>query len=81
MAKLLRVRIIDAWRGYNANSIVTMTEKAYYENKKAGVNLSLITDSAPTNTPVYQTRPITPITKNEIEEMHDKPFIVIDEEE
>ena len=74
MAKLLRVRILEPWRGYNINSVVTMTEKAYFTHKAKGVKLSLLSDTVPTQ-PTYQTRPL------DVDRLHDRPFHVDDESE
>lgn len=38
----VRVHIIEDWNGYRAGSKVVMRESAYYEHKRNGVKLQLI---------------------------------------
>lgn len=78
MGRLLRVKIIDAWRGYNPNSIVTMTEKAYYENKKSGVNLSIVSGHVSTSPEDGRN---TVEKERDVEDLHDFPVKFTDEEE
>jgi hypothetical protein len=74
MGNLVKVRLVEAWRGYSANSQVTMTEKAYFKHKADGVKMVLVTGLIKTAPPER------PIPKIDYERLHDKPFI-IDEEE
>ena len=74
MARLLRVRILEPWNGYNANSTVTMTEKAYYRIKSEGVKLSIVSGQ---KEPVIYDSDITA----DFERLHDFPVHVPDEEE
>jgi hypothetical protein len=73
MARLLRVRILEPWNGYNADSTVTMTEAAYYRIKSEGVKLSIVTG----------TLPVLPVVEDQLDfdMMHDRPFLVPEEEE
>ena len=73
MARLLRVKILEAWKGYNINSTVTMTEPAYYRIKSEGVKLSIVSGQLE---PIRYKSDITVDFKN----AHDRPFI-FDEEE
>lgn len=74
MAKLLRVRLLEEFEGYNANSVLTVTEKKYFAIKEKGIKVNIISGHVPTS---YNKRPLK---KDDYLTMHDHPF-KIDEEE
>ena len=73
MARLLRVKILEAWKGYNINSTVTMTEPAYYKIKAEGVKLSIVSGQLE---PIRYESDITA----DFENAHDRPFYFDDDE-
>lgn len=63
----LTVRILEPWNGYKANSVLTVTEKTYYQTRTSGVKMNIIAET-PKDEPV------------DLDSLHDRPFHVDEEE-
>lgn len=61
------VRILEPWNGYKEGSVLTVTEKTYYQTRTDGVKMNLVAESSDPE-------------KIDFDRLHDNPF-VIDEEE
>lgn len=70
----VNVRILEAWNGYKAGSTLVVTERTFYETRAKGIKMNLIAESSGTE-PIKKK-----VTKKEVEILHDRPFL-IDEEE
>lgn len=64
---LVTVRILEPWNGYREGSVLTVTEKTYYQARTSGVRMNIIAGTA-------EPEPL------DLERLHDRPFN-IDEEE
>lgn len=69
---VIQVRILEPWNGYKENSILTVTERVYYQTRTDGVRMHIVAESGEAfNDTDF---------KKEMERLHDKPFM-FDEEE
>lgn len=64
---LVTVRILEPWNGYREGSVLTVTEKTYYQARTSGVRMNIIAGTA-------EPEPL------DLERLHDKPFIIEEEE-